>query len=190
MNQNWKCRPPNSWKSLSYAFSRDHLPCRKCSGYSGWLLIIVPMKNFEQMLNFSTKKHPKLNPGSSVGDNIALMTTLRWWQHCVGDLMMVKILSDVGCGIIIVTNIDVAEKREHPSWDPKWFGFIKVAYLAIPISNGLNSTHSWYRIADSFGFTTTAVNIGIGCLKSVKRFWNSDNLIGGFWIFQIFKSIS
>ena len=73
------------------------------------------------------------------------------------------------------------KQDEHPSWDPKWFGFIKVAYLAIPISNGLNSTHSWYRIADSFGFTTTAVNIGIGCLKSVKRFWNSDNLIGGSW---------
>ena len=74
------------------------------------------------------------------------------------------------------------EQNEHPSWDPKWFGFIKVAYLAIPISKGLNSTHSWYRIADSFGLTTTAVNIGIGCLKSVKRFWNSDNLFGGLWL--------
>ena len=68
-------------------------------------------------------------------------------------------------------------KYGHPNWDPKWFGFIKVAYFAIPISNGLNSTHSWYRIADSFGFTTTAVKIGIGCLKSVNRFWNSDNLL-------------
>ena len=129
----------------------------------------------------------------------------KWWQFLkIGDRISTLLTSLIGwcldaCSwpkwrhqnLKLVTNIFSLKIRhlhrsghkqdEHPSWDPKWFGFINVAYLAIPISNGLNSTHSWYRIADSFGFTTTAVNIGIGCLKSVKRFWNSDNLIGGSW---------
>ena len=117
------------------------------------------MKNFEKMLN-----------------RVILVTEFRPWWHGggVGDQRL-EFVTNPFCH----QHRWNYEQNEHPSWDPKWFGFIKVAYLAIPISKGLNSTHSWYRIADSFGFTTTAVNIGIGCLKSVKRFWNSDNLFGG-----------
>ena len=115
-----------------------------------------------------------------------------WWQNF--DIDDMKEVSETSVSNLSpthsVTNIRHQhrwnhEQNEHPSWDPKWFGFIKVAYLAIPISKGLNSTHSWYRIADSFGFTTTAVNIGIGCLKSVKRFWNSDNLFEGLLLLVI-----
>lgn len=112
---------------------------------------------------------------SDIGDRISTLMTWRRCRRPASRICHQPILLPTS-----VTNMDETT-NEHPSWDPKWFGFIKVAYLAIPISKGLNSTHSWYRIADSFGLTTTAVNIGIGCLKSVKRFWNSDNLFGGLW---------